>query len=513
MSEQRFQGVTWTVDDKSSDPSLEAFRQLEKAEALRLRGELDRAQTLCEPLVARHPDYYGALYTLGLIYADKGQAPQALGCLVRAVMLNPRSWKALTALSGVYLDLGAHEMAAQSLEQARQINPQDAAIFATLAEIYVAENEFELAYDAYRDAIALDPGLVAAAIGLGICCMQLGRNAEAATIFQDLIQRGNRSLATLAPLSRVPPSLVQVDLAGELAKVTRPKEMSQAQFENSVALIKAAALDKQGRAHEAWPLFVAANRAIFLARQDEARQVSEMQRASLAALKGRRINVAGAEAKILSLFILGPSRAGKTTMEALVGAIPGVKRGYENPIVKNAIRRAFQFAGLLTDKAFEQLPSKFDALCRDIYLEELGRRGGKARVLTNTNPVRIHDAARMAAAFPGARFIFVKRTLDDNMLRIFMRDYAVGNPYAYDLKSIREHLLWYHQMIDTLAGKLLGISRVVAYEDVIADPAAALKMAAELCGLEPAPGPPPALGDDRGCAEPYRDMMEAALHS
>src|SRR5262249_24076240 len=155
-------------------------------------------------------------------------------------------------------------------------------------EIYRTENEFELAYAAFQDALALDPDFVAARIGLGDCCMHLGRNAAAATIFQQLIQRGNRSLATLAPRARVPAAMVKLDLQVELAQVAAPKDMSRAQFENSVALIKAAALDKNGRAAEAWPLFVAANRAIFRAREDEARQVSEMQRASLAALKGRR---------------------------------------------------------------------------------------------------------------------------------------------------------------------------------------------------------------------------------
>jgi tetratricopeptide (TPR) repeat protein len=124
VSDKQFKDVTQSFGSGAADSSIEAFRQLEKAEALRVRGELDRARTLCEPLVARYPDYYGALYTLALIYGDKGHAPQALGCLVRAVMLDPRSWRALTALSAVYLELGAHEMAAQSLEQARRINPR-----------------------------------------------------------------------------------------------------------------------------------------------------------------------------------------------------------------------------------------------------------------------------------------------------------------------------------------------------------------------------------------------------
>ena len=161
---------------------------------------------------------------------------------------------------------------------------------------------------------------------------------------------------------------------------------------------------------------------------------------------------------------------------------------------------------------FEILPPGFDGLCRDIYLgEELTRRAGSAKVFTNTHPSRIHDAARIAAAFPGVRFIFVKRNLEDNLLRIYMRKYTRGNSYAYDLKSARDHVIWYHQMIDVLAEKFPDIVRVIQYEEMVADPAATLRVAAELCGLPMTDKPLPEIGDDRGCAAPYRELMAAAL--
>jgi len=196
-----------------------------------------------------------------------------------------------------------------------------------------------------------------------------------------------------------------------------------------------------------------------------------------------------------------------------MATLANVKHGYENPIVESAVRQTFQSAGLLTDKAFEALPPTLDSQCREIYLGELARRAGSAKVFTNTHPVRIHDAARIAAVFPGVRFIFVKRNLDDNLLRIFMREYAVGNSYSYDLEATREHINWYHQMIDTLTEKLPQISHVIHYEDIIADPAAALRLGADLCGLEVKDGSLPKLGDDRNCSRPYRALIAAALGS
>jgi tetratricopeptide (TPR) repeat protein len=496
-----------------SEPLRDTFQQLEQAEALRMQGQIDRARELCEALVRRYPDYFGALYTLGLIYVDKEHYPQALGFLVRAAMLNPRSWRALTALSAVYLKLSANEMAAHTLEQAVAIKPDDPSILLTLGEIYREEREYELARDAYRKSYDLDPTLEAAAIGLGSCCAHLGLYAEASEVFERLLKRGMRSMSAFSELIDLPASFVSLNLQKEFGKVAQGKRAAQGKS-NLEAFIQAAILHKASRHSEAWEQLVAANREQHALVEQDAAELAGMQRANLAQLKEKRVKVKGASGKRdrpISLFILGPSRSGKTTMEALAGALNGVKRGYENPSVENAIRRTFQGAGLLTAGMFEMLPPGLDSMCRDIYLEELEQRAGEAKVFTNTHPGRIHDAARVAAAFPDVRFIFVKRNLQDNMLRIYMRKYAFGNPYGYDLAAIRDHITWYHQMIDTLVEKLPDIARVVYYEDIVADSRAALEIAADLCGLPMKHGPLPNIGDDRGCAEPYRDFMDAAL--
>jgi hypothetical protein len=198
-------------------------------------------------------------------------------------------------------------------------------------------------------------------------------------------------------------------------------------------------------------------------------------------------------------------------MEKLVAALPGAKRGYENPIVQKVVRRAMQSAALLTSNQFEDLPSQFDPQCREIYLDELARRAGSAKIFTNTHPGDIHDVARIAAVFPNVRFIFVKRTLDDILLRIYMRKYGQGNAYAYDLKAARDHVVWYYQMMDLLMERFRDIARLIHYEDLVADPAAALRTVADLCGLDASDRSPPAVGDDRNCAAPYRQFIAAEL--
>lgn len=498
------------------DPVRQAYEQLQQAEQLRRQRQLDRAQAICDGLVRDHPGYMAALHTLGLVHLDKGDYQRALDCLVRAAMHDPQNWGTLTALSAVYFQLGAHEMAAQTLERAKALNPQDVSVLLTLGEIYTEEREYELARDVFRQALALEADLAPAAMGLATACSYLGQFTEAAQVLEDVIERGQRSLDVLVALANLPAAVVKVDLLSELDKIAGDQEgYDKREFESFAAFVRAAALDRAGRPAEAWEELVPANRAISLSTREELAGRTKRERASLARLRERPARAAadaGRGGAPISLFILGPSRSGKTTMEQLVSTLDGVKRGYENPSVDTAVRRAFQTAALVVGR-FEALPAEFRPLCCDFYRKELARRAGLAKVFTNTNPGRVHDAALVAAVFPDTRFILLKRNVEDNVLRIFMRRYAKGNVYSYDLQAARDHVVWYHQMIDLLAQKLPHLVRVINYEDMIADPAGALRTAAELCGLPMTPRPPPPLGDDRGCAGPYRELMAPELRS
>jgi len=81
----------------------------------------------------------------------------------------------------------------------------------------------------------------------------------------------------------------------------------------------------------------------------------------------------------------------------------------------------------------------------------------------------------MVSVIQNVRFIFVKRDLEDNLLRIFMRKYRSRNVYGYDLKAARDYILWYHEMMDLMAEKFPNLVRIFNYEDIVANPAASLR--------------------------------------
>src|SRR5262249_29017400 len=253
----------------------------------------------------------------------------------------------------------------------------------------------------------------------------------------------------------------------------------EGQFEEQAGFIRARAADKAGRHAEAWQHLARVNHAIFLSRQEYFRDSLERQRAALTLLQRSPIKAVGDNRdsrQPISLFILGPSRSGKSTMEQLVATLGGVKRGHENPIVQKAINRTFQAGMSIKTNQFGSPPPQLYPQCRDNYLEELAQRVGSARVFTNTNGACIYEAQAMASLFPNVRFIFLKRNLEDNILRIYQQMYRDGNVYSYDLKAARDYVAWYHQMMDLMAKKLPDIVRIIDYENMIANPAAAVRV-------------------------------------
>lgn len=504
--------------DRAANPfsSLqESFIRLQQAEQLRQRGKFDEAQSICESLLQRHPDYAGVLHTLGLIAGDREDHQQALNYLVRAAMLNPHNWMTLTALSGVYLRLGAVELAKQTIEQARLIEPKQASVILLQGDIFREDREYEFAGDAYRQALAIDPSLVTAAIGLGWCLADLGEYRQAAEVFESLIQRGIPLVEPLRALASLPATAVRIDLLSQLDRVHRQQDESAAQFERAIAFIRATGLDRAGRHALAWEQAVQANRKVFVSMQASLQRLDERRRASLGSLheyrRHREFCGGGDDGQPISLFILGPSRAGKTTMEKLVSSLPGVKRGYENPIVENAVRRTFQVSALPPDSVLSFVPAPAYPLCRTLYREELARRLAGEIVFTNTNSGCLFEAVHIASVLENVRFIFMKRNMEDNLFQIFMREYQGGNPYGYDLKAEHEHILWHHQMANLMAEKFPDIVRVIHYEDMIANPMNCLRTAAEFCGLSIPNGLLPTVAGDPDCSAPYRQLMMMEL--
>jgi tetratricopeptide (TPR) repeat protein len=482
--------------------------------ALLALGRVEEAIARYKEALAIRPNYVDACINLGNALARLGHHQAAVASFDKAIALTPKYAEAYHSLGNALGMMGRHEEAIVSYRNALALRPQDADLHFRFGKACEALGRHEEALKSYDQALTINPTHVGALAGRGYELKMFGKYVDAAKVLEGLVQRGVCSADLLLGLANMPASVITIDLLAQLDKVTRQDGEDQAKFENSITFARTAALDRAGRHAEAWEHLVPANRAVFLASQEAFGEVAARQSGNLARLRqssARQPGATGDGGQVISLFILGPSRCGKTTLESLVHTLDGVKSGYEDFSVENAVTRTFQAAALRGSPLLENLPPRLHPSCRDAYLAELAERAGSAKIFTSTNPGRIHDADLVAAVFPNVRFLLLKRDLDDNLLRIYQRKYNTGNFFSYDLKAARDHILWYHEMMMLLAERFPRIVRVLQYEAMIADPAAALRVAAELCGVPGRASPLPAIADDRGCAIPYRQYIAAEL--
>jgi tetratricopeptide (TPR) repeat protein len=485
------------------------LEQLQEVEQLRLQGKFDKAETIGVALTRKHPYYLAGLYTLGLVYLDRKNHERALDCLIRALMCDPKNWKTLTALGLVYLRLRAYELAKDCLQRALYFKPHDASILTSLGEVFREDRDDEAAVGAYQAALAIDPSLETAEVGLSACLLNRGRYPEAAEVLRKAYARGHRSLNILHQLAGLPRSLAGLDPLEELASLRPQAEKASADYKTDFMFGYGAALDAAGRFDEAWPILVAANRAVAPHhRQTLLSEIEQRESALSKMLKAGLNPIEPLQSHIpISLYILGPSRSGKTSLENLLRGIDGFKPGCEAPIVERALQLTWQSAGLPAGKNLDELPASMVPAFRNHYIEELRGRAGTGRVVTITVADRIRDILLMSRIVPNVRVALVRRNEDDNALRIFMTKYSRGNSYAYSMESIRAYLDWYRKMQDVVSEKMSAAACLLSYEDMVADPRAAIVTAIELCGISATSNAHPAVHDDRNCSRAYAHMI------
>jgi predicted Zn-dependent protease len=243
---------------------------------------------------------------------------------------------------------GHHEEAIVSYREALALRPRDANLHFRVGKACEALGRHDEALKSYEQALTINPTHVGALVGRGDELRRFGKYPEAAEVLQALIQRGVCSANLLLGLANMPASVVTIDILAQLDRVTRQDGEAPEIFENFVRFARAAALDKAGRHAEAWEHLVAANRAAFLASQEGFGEIAKRQAESLARLRQSSARQAATsdDRQVISLFILGPSRCGKTTLESLVSTLDGVKCGYEDSTAQNAVTRTFQAAAL-----------------------------------------------------------------------------------------------------------------------------------------------------------------------
>jgi len=488
---------------KKTFTPLECAELVASAEQARLKGDLATAEKTCKALLSADSDHFAAVYTLGLIQSDKGQHRRAIETLNRAFLLHPSHWPTKLALSLAYLEMKLFESARYWAEASENQQPENPLNQQALGEICFGQRNYAQSCIHFENAS--EAGISEAYEWAGRARLELGDDVEAKKWLEEAIRHAGITLSKAQTYLQLPKSLRSNLLDGLIKDFLLKSNTEDDRFQFLLSRLH----EGEGNIDAAWLSAKKGNNQVFqTVRSAELREAGEhLQRAEWFERNAKLFREKQPrEASVpISLFIIGPSRSGKTSVERLLAQHPRVKIGYESSVLERTLRVTSQEAGLPSSTSFASLTKEGANRFKDSYLAAICASKDDCDVFTTTTPGYIWEAPFLPRHIPNVQFINVRRKRADLTWRIFQKRYAgQGNPYSYDIAAIGRHLDTYDQVTRALENFYPERVLSLNYEDVVTDPSNAQAMIYEFCCLQKNDSSPTVdLGDDTDCAKAF----------
>jgi tetratricopeptide (TPR) repeat protein len=423
------------------------------------------------------PDYAEAHFNLGNTMKHLKRYKDAIRHYQKATKINPKLSEAWQNLANTFFSQGNHCEALSCLEKAIELKPENVKLMRAKGRLLITVGRIDEAQSYLQSVSAKFPENADFLFFLGRTYQAQGETKRAAICYCSAhsLSPGHRSaFAALAatPLGCVPPDVLQ-SMETHIDKVTKDLIGGGEYF------IKANLLRHKGEQDKARAFYDKGNQVVLKSNLQSVRNIAISQNQALSRLqKLDQPNALLAEADPISLFILGPSRSGKTQLERLLGSSANVKRGYENPVFMNVVRECATF-----DDEFSSwnLNAKAKEKFSKLYSEEIRKLCRNRSVFTDTSPHRIYYAWDIADMIPNSFFVIVNRNPEDVASAIYQTHYkSDGNFYAYHMETIQQHLEWYHDMFDLLSARLGDRIMAIEFDELMSNPSEQIRRTEEM---------------------------------
>lgn len=394
----------------------------------------------------------------GTAQARLGNHNQAEHAFKNAVRLAPNFADALSNLAANSVVQDDLDLAVTCYKRALTVIPNAPALLVRMGNALKQRGDHDDALACFEHVLSIDPNNVPALKSLGILLRLRQNYAEAVDCFARVMAISPDSLSVLKNVSNVPVGFLTPILVGELQESLNRLDVVDRNRADS--LFVQAQLDRhKGEMREALDTFCRANaekrRTIA---ETTFEQLEEKRHTQLKTLQHWMPSHAAQTARIQTLIILGPSRSGKTTLEAMLQGSPHVASAYERWRKRGRIQ---QIAGI-------QPHTEPFTLADIFYQDEDALIAEGKHVLTATNPTFINHAATFTDMLPGVRFCRVQRDTAEIATEIFMTNYRRRNAHSYDPEYLLRYLKWYNEMTTIILDKVGGI--VLKFEDILTQP-------------------------------------------
>ncbi len=343
-----------------------------------------------------------------------------------------------------------------------------------------AEAEREL-----RMALSLNPGFTPALLNLGNLCEDLGRRADALSLYARILAREPRCFEALARYANVQPGKrADPALVAQLNRAIADPAASVAD-RASLGFALGRLLDEAAEYPAAFAAYRAANNASRAsaaapaARYDRARQHAFVDRLIASGTATQHAADAGA-ARPRPIFICGMFRSGSTLTEQLLSNCSGVAAGGELDFLPRLIEAELEpFPESIATLSAERLTAYAERYCA-----ALARVSEDANYVIDKRPDNFLYIGFIKSLFPDARIIHTMRNPLDNCLSIYFLHLDQQLSYALDLMDIGHYYREYRRLMTHWKAKFAVDIFDFDYDALVNDPQPALQRLCAFLGLE-----------------------------
>jgi tetratricopeptide (TPR) repeat protein len=423
---------------------------LGKAVQLHRQNQLEEAFAAYREIIARWPNLADAWYNLAVLQRQTLRFDEALASYQRAL--------------------------SAGISRPEEVHLNRSVIYSDFQRDYPA------AAAELQRALTLNPGYTPALLNLANLYEDLGRRAEASSLYARILSLQPQAFEALARFSNLQPadgidSALVKRLREALGAATSASDLA------SLGFALGRLLDAGGDYRGAFHAYTAANQAsrastpAHTAPYDRAQHTAFVDRLICGGLSGARAN--GTDTPPRPIFIVGMFRSGSTLAEQLLAGMPGVAGGGEinflPQLINAELNPIFQTSPALTPERLNSLALRYRA--------ELLRVSTTASYVTDKRPDNFLYIGVIKRLFPEAKIVHTTRDPLDNCLSIFFLHLDQQMSYALNINDIGHYYRQYRRLMSHWKTEFAGDIFDFDYDALVKDPHRQIKALCEFLHL------------------------------
>ena len=410
---------------------------------------------------------------MGNALEEQGKFNEATQAYNKALSIKPDYAEAYNNMGNALEEKGKLDEAIQAYNKALSIKPDYAEAHNNMGNALEKQGKIDESIEAYKLALAINPDYADAYYNMGITLKEKGKIDEA-------IEAYKKALAIKPDYVKAARSLVELPIGSIDTEIilglNEQFEKLCAKIENkSTRLFFEGNLLSHNRKYDhAFKVFVDANliKSNYIASSVKCLT----QRYDLVTERIKRWSPnfqTEDDFSAKKLFLLGPSRSGKSSLEQLLIGTPMVYPIFEHINLK-----------AVGEKNNEGAKTSILDMSEIFHHNEQVLLDRGNNLITSTSPDSIFYIDQLLDGFVNSCCVLIKRDQIDIAAEIFRSEYRIGNFYSYAHSSIQDYLNAYTAIWEEVKRKVPQRTIEIDYEDILMKPQKVVKQISRFTAVD-----------------------------